>query len=76
LGAIISHGGTEKWVRKENLAAETKAVPVIVEPFNAQDVAELYLQIRRRNTPREFQLLNLNWQGNFDNRVATFRHGV
>ena len=57
---IISHGGTEKWVRKENQVAEVKAVLATVELFNAQDVAESYQQIRLRNTLRGFHLLNPN----------------
>lgn len=37
---VISHGGTEKWVRKENPVVEAKAVLVNQALFNAQGVVE------------------------------------
>ena len=52
---IISHGGTEKWERKENQAAAAKADKVEVEQCNVQDVGVLFQQIKQRNTQREFQ---------------------
>jgi hypothetical protein len=60
LRAIISHGGPEKWVRKENPVDEIKVVLVIVELFSAQDVDESSHQIKLRNTLREYQLSNPN----------------
>jgi len=61
--SLIIIGGT-KWQRKENLVAVVKAALARVSQYNALSVEELYLQIRQRNTPREFQQLNLNWHEN------------
>ena len=70
---VISHGGTENWQRKGNPAAVVKADPVKVRVCNAPNVEELCLLTKQRNTPREYQLLILNWPENSDNRAATFR---
>ena len=61
--SLIIFGGTI-WQRKENLAAVVKAVQVKVRQYNAPNVAELYLLIKQKSIPREFQPLNLNWQEN------------
>jgi len=61
---IISHGGTENWQRKENLVVAAKAGTEEVRAYNVPNVEELYLQIKRKNIPKGFLRLNLNWQEN------------
>jgi len=60
LQRTISHGGTENWVRKENLAAEAKAVRARAVQFNARGAGELCLLTKLKNIQRVFRLLNLS----------------
>lgn len=45
----IRHGGLKKWLERENQLAEVKANQEKQEPFNAPNVGELFLQIKRKN---------------------------
>jgi hypothetical protein len=54
--AIISHGGTENWQRKENLVAAVKAVQAKVKAYSAPNVEELCQLIKQRSIPKGFLL--------------------